>query len=261
MKLTALAAAALVAAVATPAAAQIQNVQSALATEAPQGLSGNVAGSVDWRTGNISFLSLAASGSARYRHDRHLIVGLVRLERKSSADTLIFGRTFEHLRYRYLLSERLLFETFVQHEYDALKRLNIRALGGAGPRYQLLDGKSYGLGVGVAYMLEYEQLSDPDDPAISDAGEDDLAHRLSSYLVGHIEIDDNFQLVETFYVQPRITDPADTRLLSESSIVLKATDKLSFTTAFIISFDNRPPQTIKKTDTSLLTTVVYAWGD
>ena len=242
------------------AEAGIQNVQSALATDVPEGVSGNASGSADYRTGNIAFLSLATSGALRYRQDKHLLIGLVRLERKSAGDRLIFGRTFEHLRYRFLFSDRLLFEAFGQHEFDAVKRLNIRAVGGIGPKYELIDGKNYGLGIGVAYMFEFEQLSEEEDPLITDSGDNDIAHRVSSYLVGHYEIDDRFQVVETLYLQPRVTDAADTRLLSESSIVLKATKRLSVTTSFTIAFDNRPPQTVEKTDTALKTTISYEFG-
>lgn len=261
MKHLTIAAAAALLLIATPAHAGIQNVQSALATETPEGLSGSVSGSLDWRTGNISFLSMAASGALRYRQGQHLVIGLVNLSRKSSGDALIIGRTFEHARYRYLYSPRLLFEGFAQHEYDAVKRLTIRAVAGLGPRYDLIDAESYGLGVGVAYMFEFEQLSEEEDPLITDSGDQDIAHRVSSYLVGRYEVNDRFQLVETFYVQPRLTDFNDTRLLSESSMVIKATDKLAVTTAFTIAYDNRPPQTVEKTDSALITTLSYSWGD
>jgi hypothetical protein len=248
----------LVVVAAAPAAAGIQNVQSALATEVSDGVSGNVSGSLDWRTGNISFLSMAASSAVRVRDGKNLLIGLVRLERKSSADDLIFGRTFEHIRYRYLLEKWLLLEAFAQHEYDAKKRLNIRAIGGFGPKADIVEGKNYGVGIGAAYLFELEQLSVED--GVADSGTNDTAHRLSSYLVGFYGYTDRLQLVETFYAQPRLTDLADTRLLSESSLVVKATDKLSVATSFTIAFDNRPPETVEKTDTALITTMTYEWG-
>jgi hypothetical protein len=259
VKLCALSAlAALLAAAPAPARAGIQNVQSALATEVDDGFSGNVAGSIDWRSGNISFLSVALSSSVRVRDGKNLLIGLVRLDRKSSGDDLIFGRTFEHVRYRYLLEDWLLIEAFAQHEYDAIKRLNIRAVGGFGPKAEVLEGEGYGVGVGVAYMYELEQLSVVD--GLADSGTNDNAHRISSYIVGHYEHSERLQLVETLYVQPRVTDLDDTRFLSESSLIVKATDKLAITTAFTFAFDNRPPETVEKTDIALQTTLTYEWG-
>lgn len=249
---------ALIAAVAAPAHAGIQNVQSALATETKEGFSGNLTGSMEWRTGNISFLSMALGGSARIREGKNLLIGLVNLGRKSSDGDLIFGRTFEHMRYRYLLNDWLLLEAFAQHEYDAKRRLNFRALGGFGPKADILEGDGYRVGGGVAYMYELEQLSVAEGTA--DSGTNDTAHRLSSYLVGSYEYSDRLQLVETFYVQPRLTDAADTRLLSESSMVVRATKKLSLTTSFTVAYDNRTPETVEKTDTALQTTLTYEWG-
>lgn len=261
MKLSTCAAALLLAVMSGPAEAQIKNVQSALATDVPDGVSGNFGGSLDWRTGNISFLSLAASASVRVREGKNLLIGLVDMGRKSSDGNLIFGRTFEHIRYRYLLEDWVLLEAFAQHTFDARKRLSIRMVGGFGPKVDIHEGKRFGVGVGVAYMYELEQLSVvDDDPSVTDSGTNDTAHRLSSYLVGHYELGERLQLVETFYVQPRLDDFDDTRLLNQSSLVVKATDKLSLATTFTLAFDNRSPQTVDKTDTALQTTLTFEWG-
>lgn len=235
-----------------PALAGIQNVQSALATEAPEGLSGTVKASADWRTGNISFLFLAANAALRFRKGPHLGVVLVRGERKTSGDAVIVSRTFEHLRYRYDISERLLGEAFLQHEFDGVKRVNIRAVAGAGPRLSIVESDRIRAGIGVAYMLEYERIQDDGE---LDAGDSEIAHRASSYLAGSYALAERVQLVETFYIQPRLTDASDYRLLSETSAVIKATKKVSISTSFNIAYDSSPPETIKKTDSALITSV------
>jgi hypothetical protein len=43
-------------------------------------------------------------------------------------------------------------------------------------------------------------------------------------------------------------------------VVLKATDKISFTTSFVVAYDSRPPATIEKLDTALTTTMGIAFG-
>jgi putative salt-induced outer membrane protein YdiY len=237
----------------TPASAGIINVQSILATEADEGLSGSLSGSADWRTGNVDFLFLSATPVARYRAGDHLWIGIVRLERKTtSGDTVLVSRTFEHLRYRYRITDRVLFEGFGQHTFDAIRRLNLRAIGGAGGKVDLIDDDKFGVAVGVAYMLEYERIKN--DMEI-DAGDTDLAHRASSYLTGHYALDDRVQLVETFYAQPKLTDFDDTRILSESQLVFKLTKRVSFSTAFTIAYDTAPPETIDKLDTALQSTI------
>jgi putative salt-induced outer membrane protein YdiY len=241
---------------ASPARAGIVNVQSILATEADEGLSGAIAGSADWRTGNTELLVLSASPVARYRRGNHLFIGIVRGELGRSKGQRIISKTFEHLRYRHRLSPRLTAEVFTQHEYDRFRRLELRALVGAGPVLHLLRGEEYRLSWGVAYMIEYEELRGDELP---DAGEDDLAHRASTYLTGTYELDERVQFIETIYVQPRLTDASDIRLLNDSQIVFKITEDIALTTAFSLAWDNAPPQGIEQLDTSLKSSITYTF--
>ncbi len=230
------------------ARAGIINVQSALSAKSDEGVSGSVTGSADWRTGNTNLLVLGAAGVVRYRCGDHLWLGIVKGDFGKSAGTRIIAKTFEHLRYRYRFHPRLFGEVFAQHELDQFRRLATRALAGAGPMFSLVSRDQVSVGLGVAYMLEYEKLRN--DGAI-DAGASDVQHRLSSYVTAHVEIDDHLEVIETAYAQPRLTDASDYRLLSESQLVVKATAKISLTTTFSVAFDNAPPATIKKTDTAL----------
>lgn len=239
---------------ASSSVAGIYNVQSILATEAEPGLSGAISGSADWRTGNVDYLFLSATPLARYRSGKHLMIAIVRADHKTSGGADIISRFFEHLRYRYDLSDRLLGEVFAQHEYDAIKRLQLRALVGAGPKLEIINEPSYGLDLGSSYMLEYERLR---DDAFADAGATDLQHRNSTYLVARYERDERVQLVDSMYVQPRLTDARDIRLLNESQLTFKLTKRLSFTTAFTIAYDSSPPDDIKKLDTALVSSLTF----
>ena len=234
--------------------AGIYNMQSILATEADEGLSGAISGSADWRTGNVDYLFLSTTPLARYRSGDHLLIGMARGDRKTGGGATILSSTLEHIRYRYTISDALLGEAFAQHTYDAIKRLNLRALLGAGPMVTIVEGKSYGLNLGVAYMLEYEKLRDDD---LADAAATQLQHRNSTYLTGHYEAKDRFQISESVYVQPRLTGASDIRLLSESQLTFKITERLSYTTSFTIAYDSRPPLSIKTLDTALQSSITF----
>jgi putative salt-induced outer membrane protein YdiY len=240
----------------TEARAGIVNVQSSLATEADEGLSGSVEGSVDWRTGNVSQLSLALAPAARYRSGDHLLVALGRAELYQVQDIQFDRRLFEHLRYRYTIKRWLTGEVFAQHELNERRRLLLRALTGAGPRFQLADAGGFRLGLGVAYMIEYEKLNDksPIDP-----DEAALNHRISSYLTGSYELADNLLLVGTLYGQPRITDVADIRLLLETQIVVRVTGRLSLKSSFSMHYDREPPDTVEPLDTRLQSAISYSF--
>lgn len=239
-----------------PATAGIVNVQSILATEAEEGLSGSITGSADWRTGNVNLLVLSAAPVARYRRGNHLGLVIVRGELGRSNDVRIISKTFEHLRYRYDLHPRLTLEAFTQHEYDRFRRLELRALAGAGPLIHLVRGDDYRLSWGLAYMLEYEKLR---DDTLPDAGATDLAHRASTYLTGSYELDERVQVVETFYAQPRITDAGDLRLLNDANLIFKITEEVGLTTTFSLSWDRKPPAGIEKLDTGLKSSITYSF--
>jgi hypothetical protein len=238
------------------ARAGIVNVQSSLATEAEEGLSGSIEGSLDWRTGNVSGVWMKLAPAARFRSGAHLFVALGNAEFNRTGGIQFDRRLFEHLRYRYTMNRRITGEVFAQHELNERRRLLLRALTGAGPRFQLVDTGGFRVGLGVAYMIEYEALNAQSE---IDADETVLNHRVSSYLTGSYEIDKNLLLVGTFYGQPRITDVADIRLLLEAQVVVKVTDRLSFKNSFSMYYDREPPDTVEPLDTRVQSAVSYSF--
>jgi putative salt-induced outer membrane protein YdiY len=152
------------------------------------------------------------------------------------------------VRYRYRFTDWLQGETFVQHELDAFRRLRLRALVGAGPRFTLWSTDAGSLVLGVAAMLEYEQLRHDDLP---DAGAQALDPRLSSYALGRLKLLENMSLVETLYVQPRLTRFSDVRVLNDTSLVIDINKRLTFGTGFILTYDAAPPATVSRFDTQL----------
>lgn len=237
--------------------AGIVNVQSALATEAKEGVSGSVTGSVDWQTGNRERLLFRLAPVIRLRAGKHLLIGMANGDYLRENDDL---RVFEHLRYRYQFNKRWIGEVFAQHEYNEKRLLLLRALVGMGVRYQILDCKKTQIGVGVAYMAEYEVLKeDADFGPVPEYESPLFNNRLSSYITGSYEVDDRVQLAQTLYVQPLITDLADIRLFSESAVTLRITKALLFRTSLVLSYDHKPPDYggVKPLDSTLLSSIVY----
>ncbi len=241
-------AAVLVLALAAPARAGIVNLTSILSSDAPEGVSGSVTGSADWRTGNTELLLLSAAPIARYKAGRHLGIGILNgaLGRSGGAD--IIKNAFAHVRYRYQIVPRVLGETFAQYSFDEFKNLEIRALVGAGPKFDVILRKEFEVAVGVAYMLEFERADLPDV-------DDDLAHRASSYVNVRVKANTTVDFVETAYVQPRLTDFSDTRLLSDTSLVVKLTKDISLTNTLSIAYDSEPIGDVEELDTALKTSI------
>jgi hypothetical protein len=235
------------------ASAQIVNVQ-ALFDEAtsPLGGSGGAELSLDWRTGSTDLLVVRGLVLGQWRSEKHTVLGVARGEYGYAQDTLIVSKVLEHVRYRYRFTDWLQGETFVQHELDAFRRLRLRALVGAGPRFTLWSSEGGSLVLGVAAMLEYEQLRHDELP---DAGAERLDPRLSSYALGRLKLLENMSLVETLYVQPRLTLFSDVRVLNDTSLVIDVNKRLTFGMGFILTYDAAPPATVSRFDTQLRSTL------
>ena len=61
------------------------------------------------------------------------------------------------------------------------------------------------------------------------------------------------------FYQPDINDFSDSRLLEQFGLLLDITEKLSLKLSLDISYDSRPPQQIKQTDTSYNVGLEYSF--
>jgi hypothetical protein len=237
---------------ATPVQAQISNVQPLLAKEAEPGLSTAIEGSADWRTGNVSLWAFSGSLITRYRRGRHLLFFLGRGEETLSGGDRILFKHLEHLRYRVDLVGPMQMEAFGQIEQDQGRRMWPRALIGGGPRLAILGSNAIDLAVAAAYMLEYQHLRPVGE---LDDGNNEIAHRLSTYIVLTVRASNILKLGETFYVQPRFDDVGDLRLLSESELLVTITDHVALKSTLYMAYDSSPPLGIQRLDTGLKTTL------
>ncbi len=230
--------------------AQIVNVQNALA-KPPEldSVIGQLEAKLDWREGNNKLLDVGATASVIAKHGRLLALALARAEYGRGRDDTFKRRTFEHLRARITLDCRWKWEAFGQHELDRFRRLTVRALAGTGPALQILHTKPVSVLAGGAYMFEYERLDERADAI--DAGRRTVFHRASVYLTGTETIGETAAVTQTFYIQPRIAELSDFRMLGELSITTKISKHFALTDAFIVTYDSRPPDGIRRYDTQL----------
>lgn len=248
------------------ARAQIVNVQALFDETAPQGLSAALEGSADWRTGSTDVLLLRGGAVGQYKVGSRALLGALRGEYGWAKGTVISSRLFEHLRYRQRVSDWLAAEAFAQHEFDRFRRLELRALLGAGPRFTLwpqqlqqpqaaVQERTYErqLVVGVALMAELERLQRDAQP---DAGQRTLDARVSSYVLGRLKFRENVELVETFYVQPLLVRPRDFRIRNETQLTVQLTKQLSAGVGYVVTYDRYPPAGVPKLDTGLHSTLL-----
>jgi hypothetical protein len=240
------------------ASAQIVNVQGALAKQPEKdGVTGQLELRLDWRQGNNVLFDAGASANVMWRRGRFLGLALARGEIGRNRDTIFKQRTFEHLRARMTIDCRWKWEAFTQHELDRFRRINVRALGGTGPALQVIESDPISILAGASYMYEYERFDRR--MGASDAGARMHMHRASFYITGTEKVGETVAITQTFYVQPRIDEPSDVRLLGELSLTSKLSKRVALTDAFIVAYDATPPEGIRRYDTQLRVTLLITF--
>jgi hypothetical protein len=233
------------------AEAQIVNVQGQLAKPPEHdSVTGQVELKLDWREGNNTFFDIGGAGSVLVRRGRLLGLAIARGEYGNARDGIAIARkSFEHLRARVTIDCRWRWEAFAQHEYDAFRRLSVRAVVGTGPALQLVNEPIVALLAGAAYLLEAEQLDTR--AGTIDAGLRTLASRASVYLTGTEKVGGGVSITQTVYVQPRLDEPGDLRVLGELSVTSKLSKRIALTDGFTVAYDRTPPDRIRTYDTQL----------
>jgi len=144
---------------------------------------------------------------------------------------------FQHIRYNLQIRPRLTYEAFGQAQYNERIRIKFRSLLGTGLRFQLLKDEAFYLG--LSYMYEYEEESKSN---IIRRGQ-----RMSSYLSFRYSPSKTFSISNTSYFQPLFNDWKDLRLSSQTNLIIRVTNRLSFTTSFSITYDTRVPEDVSNT--------------
>lgn len=243
-----------------PAFAQV-NTEKLRSWEEP-GLGGSVDLSVTYRSGNVDLLQLGASARAQWARlevqtgtttsgrllDLVYFIGDVNLGIRSSERFKNAG--FGHLRWTRMWRPWLGSEVFAQAQYNEFIRLQQRYLGGVGARFEVVRSKYIEVVLGTGYMLEFEQNDVPEDGP--DAPEV-LAHRSTSYLSIKAYADDpEISFVGTVYMQPRLTELSDYRVLGENELSVAVTTALRLVVGVYLRYDSQPVAEVETLDLSYL---------
>lgn len=206
------------------------------------------------RRGNINVLEVGADEYVGFQGSSHglLLLGEHRFRAQTLAraglgfDDLPQARQLNahmgHLRFFHQLRPSWLsVEAFTQVEADELAVLRWRQLVGVGLRVRLWERNGAAVHVGTAYVPELEVL----DRALflsqpSGDGPINVWHRVGQVIDASLERGP-LLLVNTLYVQPRVDDPRDLRVLDEAAVVVKLAERVSIKLAAAVRVDTRPP--------------------
>jgi hypothetical protein len=241
-------------AAAVPVAGQV-DVQPLSREEPPEGLSGSLTANLTAQTGNTDFVQLGLSGRVfRVRGPVTTMMvgngGLGFLGRSRFASSGLFHYRRTHRTWSWVWPE-----WYAQMNYDRAQLLKFRTVAGAGVRTPVSEGRWGEVGAGVSLMLEDERLDLPDTASHA---RKTTALRVSA--LGSVRlVASQLVVTSTTYVQPRLDEPGDVRVLQSLSLATPVTDRVAITVSFDMRYDSRPPDGLAALDARLRTGVTFAY--
>jgi hypothetical protein len=173
----------------------------------------------DWEFSNTSYLQWDNNKWSV------LLLNEINLDRAGGVDFANDG--YQHLRLSKHINETLTIESFVQNQYDPVRNIENRKLGGLGLRAKLKNQNYFG----IASFYENEVLTN---------NIVDNALRLSAYLQLKMVLNTTLSLSTTTYLQPNFSQFSDCKMSNETTLLISITDKFSFTNTVSGGYDTYP---------------------
>ena len=208
-----------------------------------------------YRTGNTDLLT----SRTRFRSDylsktyHGFIFGSLQQGRKSGA--FFINKGMAHARIIRSLTQHVLFESFVQKQFNESILLNDRNLVGGGIRFDLHPSSSkFNIYLGIGAMWEHERINDKDNSEITTR-----IIRSTNYINWTGQLDERITTSATGYYQVHTQRFQDYRILFQGSLTFRLTTKLAFPLRVNLRYDSEPPTGIRKHDVEIFNGLRYTF--
>lgn len=237
----------------TAVVASIVNIESQRG-ESEEGLSGRYHLSLSGAKGNTDKLGLTTSVRLESKHETITDLMIAEYAYGESNNRRDTNRAFAHLRRTAQTREKIAPEAFLQAERNEFTRIAFRGLIGGGLRLTVNDTPQMRNHIGIGAYFSREKYDRR--PDVSDSGTHHL-WRLSSYLSLNGDLNDYARAYNTLYYQPAPRQVSNFRLLNESGLLVRLTERLDLKVALRLIHQSHPPQRVEKTDGNLVTGAEY----
>jgi len=167
-----------------------------------------------------------AESNVQYKNGRHLSLMLLNYDLLKAGDNDFINNAFAHLRYNYKLTGPLVWEAYTQLQTNKLLFIRTRFLAGTGlrRRFFLTSDERSRLYFGASWMWEQNDF----------IGEQGFRswHRASTYVSVSLRFKNNMTLIGTQYWQPVIGFIKNYRALTDWTLALPLSKRLSFVVDF-----------------------------
>lgn len=199
-----------------------------------EGFSGNVDLSMSMNQA-VNFIFGTNNGSQTfYTSGKHVFKSLNGLNLTVVNKTKPINDGFQHLRYSYNLTDRIIPELFVQGQYNHNTKVAARYIMGMGALFKIYnkDTDSMQLHIGMHFMPEYEREL---------LGQINRHQRLNTMISWGYTFKNKMKLDMVTYLQPDLKKLSDFRIMGNLALEMPITDKLTYRSSFGWVFDTHPP--------------------
>ena len=212
--------------------AQIINVEANRLPEDSLGWKGLVTTNFYTNKNTSVQYSLDAGSKIQYRNGASLWLSLNHARFLFKNTDQLENQGYQHFRYDYLWTNLVTWEAFTQIQFDQVLRIDLRALVGTGPKFNLVRKDNTKIAIGTLYMFEHEK----------EQGNDIIHndHRISAYLSLSWRILKQLYVQNITYYQPVVNNFSDYRVSSGTNVTLDINSKFSFNTGVSLNYDSSP---------------------
>jgi hypothetical protein len=119
-------------------------------------------------TEKLVYTRLYSKADLLYVSKRHAYILINSIEYQSSTNSTPFSTGFTHFRVNFRRQHKLSYETYAQVQYDEVRRMRLRMLGGGGVRFTAIDEEGVDIHLGTGLMYEVEKWREIENDPGSD---------------------------------------------------------------------------------------------
>lgn len=228
------------------------NIESLRNKKQDNTFSGEIKLGMEFKVGNVNTTKTNSSAIIHYFHKKHHFFSKISHNWSSQNKNTFEKNSFGHIRWTFMRTEKIGFETFSQIQSDDFKDLKLRQLNGLGLRLELIKDKKNILSIGSGAMTDYEIIKNKYK---------NFNLRSTSYVSAIKSFSNKNRLMLTTYYQPLFTNFKDYRINLEGVIRVSLIDELNIfiDNTFNYQLDTKPPEDIVRQDFVTMVNLTYEW--
>ncbi len=215
--------------------AQVVNIEKQR-TDKNKAFYGNVQASMQYENSKKVIWQNSTSSDLYFRWGRHYFMSFTSWDYISAGKENLQDKGHEHIRYNFMIDSLFAFEIFGQYQFNDLRKIKYRTLGGAGLRLNIIAGDSlkWFTGSSIMYEERYFTYKAPGQ----------YHWRINLYTNLLWNISDATKLSGIVYFQPSVYNFSNHNISGEAQIQIRLIKKLSLIVNTTLTYETTPPENV-----------------